>query len=245
MFYISRVCSLFCENGQCAYDSLGAEVCLCDPGFEATLNRSSCQKSCNLKCVNGECKIDDFFGDEFCQCKAGYKLNGDPVTCELHCSLACEHGKCAYDWLGTEVCTCDSGYHFNKDLLACESDDFGTTEEFDDNLEEPVTHSACALDCTHGQCRIDVFGYHYCECDAGFQYNDSFQVCDREQMTEKEVVDDYVISVDMSTCDLQCINGECANEDDNQYCKCKQGYRIGENPVECELYCSLACENGK
>ena len=50
---------------------------------------------------------------------------------------------------------------------------------------------------------------------------------------------------DMSeNCDLECINGECAFEYGDQFCKCNGGYRIGENLVECELYCSLACGNG-
>ncbi|XP_033634915.1 fibrillin-2-like [Asterias rubens] len=241
-----------CANGQCV-NVQGSYYCQCNPGFDLTEDRMSCQdiNECRVNvnvCLHGTCQ--NTLGSYDCLCFPGYKASVDSRYCvdinECNNRGVCINGDCE-NLGGSYKCVCQEGYKESSQPGQC------------------IDINECELgdQCGHmGDC-INTQGSYRCHCPMGYTQGGSGCEESRHAYCSLHSRDGQctirsTIQVTISQCCCNVVTMEksagwgptcqpCPSQGTMQWEKmCSQGPgrdSLGININECMLYGDL-CANG-
>lgn len=213
-------------KGKCVHPG----KCECNKGYTQSSNKT-CIPYCESGCDHGFCVQPNK-----CRCSAGFKeknLNGTSV-CEPYCDPPCKNSKC----VRPNVCECDKG--FTKDDrkknechcgLHCQEIDMECKCLTEDSRVggDLIEHDISSLQTVEN-------GTTLSHCLNGFTLNNGTCVCAIGYIMRRNYTD-----LCEPLCDPECDeNGFCDRPNE---CKCKDGYKLGENEGEGNR-CYPECENG-
>lgn len=142
-----------CGPDQTCYNTRGAYICQCQPGYQRNgdhcVDRDECALThyCMHRCVNTQ-------GSYYCECNIGHKLASNNHSCvdvnECDVQSPCEHH--CYNLIGSFLCQCDQGYELAQDSVSCQ-----------DINECSFSNYMCQYQC------INSPGSYSCECPEGYQ----------------------------------------------------------------------------